>query len=214
MAQIIAVARGSALQKMHYGSPLIKIMGSYCGSQSGHYRRVFGKVKVPAVAQASLCGFCLGFPVRQRSNSKADRLKPVLLKPMVCVRRTFRAARVRDEFRGRLLRYGSTRPACQVLRRHEIYCVLGDFEPCGNCFIGEAAGEHLKHFAFARCKRLGEFAKLARRTFHHWKHQVHFRRMHNDKTGRRGFQGSDQLFRCNIAWQDGADAGSDRKSVV
>ncbi len=55
MAQIIAVARGSALQKMHYGSPLIKIMGSYCGSQSGHYRRAFGKVKVPAVAQASAC---------------------------------------------------------------------------------------------------------------------------------------------------------------
>ena len=82
MAQLIAVARGSALQKMHYGSPLIKIMSSYCGSQSGYYRRVFGNVKVPAVAQASACVVLIFGEVR----SKAHRLKPVLLKPLRCIR--------------------------------------------------------------------------------------------------------------------------------
>src|SRR5258706_5617478 len=82
MAQIIAVARGSALQKLHYGSPLIKIMGSYCGSQSGHYRRAFGKVKVPAVAQASeSVWFLFGFSCQAALKFKSRQAEESVWQP-------------------------------------------------------------------------------------------------------------------------------------
>ena len=42
----------------------------------------------------------------------------------------------------------------------KFYGVLRNLEASSNCFVGEAAGEHLKHFAFARRKRLGEFREL------------------------------------------------------